>query len=353
MSCGAAFAAICVFDGTGACLSALWGGIRAYRARHMNILKEKKIIVLCPGEFASGGPELLHQLVRTLRDTGRDARICYYPLERKFECLPVYRHYDVPQGDLEDSEDVAVIVPEVATCFLRDIRKAARAVWWLSVDNYFGINREAAWKDFIKRALSLARGRRLPLFMMRNDCHLVQSDYAAAFLRRHGLPSLPLSDYLGPEHFRAGPACEREDMILFNPRKGRRRTARLMKAYPEFQFVPLTGMSADQIAALCSRAKIYIDFGHHPGKDRMPREAAVAGCCVITGRHGAAAFPGDVPIPDLYKLDDRRRLYISAFGPLVREVFQNYDRHKDAFAGYRRHIAAEQAAFRAQVEAIF
>jgi len=49
---------------------------------------------------------------------------------------------------------------------------------------------------------------------------------------------------------------------------------------------------------MCVSRKLYVDFGKHPGKDRMPREAAVHGCCIITGRRGAAGNPFDIPIPN-------------------------------------------------------
>ena len=30
--------------------------------------------------------------------------------------------------------------------------------------------------------------------------------------------------------------------------------------------------------------KLYIDFGGFPGKDRLPREAVMHDCCIITGK---------------------------------------------------------------------
>ena len=45
----------------------------------------------------------------------------------------------------------------------------------------------------------------------------------------------------------------------------------------------------------------YIDFGPHPGMDRLPREAALAGCVVVTNREGAANFDEDTPLPSQFK----------------------------------------------------
>ena len=49
-------------------------------------------------------------------------------------------------------------------------------------------------------------------------------------------------------------------------------------------------MTPEQVVDLMSESKVYIDFGNHPGKDRIPREAVINGCCVITGVRGSARF---------------------------------------------------------------
>ena len=61
-------------------------------------------------------------------------------------------------------------------------------------------------------------------------------------------------------------------------------------------------MTEREVEDCLSQAKVYIDFGGHPGKDRIPREAALCGCCVVTGRRGAAGNDVEVPINQSYKL---------------------------------------------------
>ena len=112
-------------------------------------------------------------------------------------------------------------------------------------------------------------------------------------------------------------------------------------------------MTPSQVADLFASAKIYIDFGHHPGKDRLPREAAMAGCCVITGRHGSARYFDDVSIPDEYKLDDLSETYRTAFYPLVTAIFNDYSSHSKRFDAYRMKIIEEPKVFQEQVQAIF
>ena len=41
--------------------------------------KYNKVVVCCPAELVTGGPELLHQFVHHLTEQGVDAHITYYP----------------------------------------------------------------------------------------------------------------------------------------------------------------------------------------------------------------------------------------------------------------------------------
>ena len=52
---------------------------------------------------------------------------------------------------------------------------------------------------------------------------------------------------------------------------------RIMDQFPEYEFKALTKMSSHQIKNYYSTSKIFMDLGIHPGRERMPREAAVMG----------------------------------------------------------------------------
>ena len=101
------------------------------------------------------------------------------------------------------------------------------------------------------------------------------------------------------------------------------------------------------------RAKIYLDLGNHPGKDRLPREAAMAGCCVITNQRGSAYFDADVPTPHKYKIDDRKSDYILNFQEFASSIFTNFDCHSAEFSHYRSLIAQERTLFESQVRKAF
>lgn len=112
-------------------------------------------------------------------------------------------------------------------------------------------------------------------------------------------------------------------------------------------------MTPAEVSDHCNRAKVYIDFGHHPGKDRMPREAAIAGCCIVTGRQGAAKFPEDIFIPDVYKIDETRSDFVHEFGRTISNIFEAFEENAEHFDDYRTRIRTEKSDFMDQVASIF
>ena len=97
-------------------------------------------------------------------------------------------------------------------------------------------------------------------------------------------------------------------------------------------------------------SKLYIDFGNHPGKDRMPREAAICGCCVITGRRGAAANDIDVLIPSKYKFQDTD---FDAISSQMDHVMKNFDTCTVDFISYRDRISNEEDSFKEEIKSCF
>jgi hypothetical protein len=100
------------------------------------------------------------------------------------------------------------------------------------------------------------------------------------------------------------------------------------------------------------KAKVYIDFGNHPGKDRIPREAAILGCCVITGKRGSAAFFEDVPIPDEYKFEDKEK-NIPKIIDKIKDCLENYEKRYEDFDYYREVIKNEPQKFIEDLRKIF
>ena len=312
-----------------------------------------KILVCCPGSTVPGGPELMHQLVNELRELNHEAYICYSPFEGKHDCPDAYKEYNAPQMRVSDEEGDLIILPEITTCFVMKIKRARVAIWWLSVDNYFRGCGESWVKDSFAKVKTLFRDR-LPLICLRQCLHFTQSAYARNFLSRAFIPSMMLTDYLNLIHLKAkdGSICPKNNIIAYNPKKGASKTKAIIAANLNVNFVPIQGMTRDEVLTLLSTAKIYMDFGHHPGKDRLPREAAMAGCCIITGIQGSARNDEDVPIPSVYKLDDDC-IPGGGFRSLVESIFNDFEQHNANFKEYRATIRNEPTAFRHQLDDIF
>lgn len=103
---------------------------------------------------------------------------------------------------------------------------------------------------------------------------------------------------------------------------------------------------------LLLKSKVYIDFGNHPGKDRIPREAAISGCCVITGLRGSAKYYEDVPINNEYKIKDSEDNIIEIINK-IQNIFENFEENYLNFEEYRKYILNEEKVFNQNVKYIF
>ena len=313
------------------------------------------IYVACRGNFYTGGPELLHQLVYKLTKFGKKAKMYYFtksevnpvhPNLAKYGCEYVESVPDLPENCL--------IVPEVDTRLLRRYSKLKKVIWWLSVDNY-----ELATGTRTRIFESLGLHTRFNFSNKRHRAsvlHLCQSQYAMDFIKSKGLDSYKLSDYLSSNIIesadRYASTSQRKDVVLYNPKKGMEFTKLLLKEAQDLKWVAIENRTPQEVADLLLQAKVYIDFGYHPGKDRFPREAAVSGCCVITGRKGSAQNQIDIPIQDKYKIvDDIKN--IPTIVKLIRTCIKNYEVALKDFEKYRLIIQEEEKVFETDVKQIF
>lgn len=146
---------------------------------------------------------------------------------------------------------------------------------------------------------------------------------------------------------------KKEDIVAFNPKKGKEFSDRIIAAANgKVKFVPIQDMTPAQVSDLLERSKVYIDFGEHPGKDRIPRESAMKGCCVIVGRRGSAEFFQDVPLEPRYKFD------LNEFSPnavveVLKEIMNSFQECSKDFDRYRNIIRLNEKQFELEVEGIF
>ena len=316
----------------------------------------------------TGGPELLHQLAFVLNFTGVGAKMVYvknsFPIEiTKAETIDEYACYCCEtEADLSviDSDENMVVVPEILYEALDEIQHATKVAWWLSVDGYKHILKQKY--GFLDEDFNDISKLDYYEFRKRKDVfHLAQSYYAIDFLKTTlGVPEERidyLSDYINDAYLQATPEelqVERKNMVVFNPKKGGWRLKKLIdETRGEILWVPLENLTKEKMRLHMMLAKVYVDFGNHPGKDRIPREAAISGCCVITGRQGAAAYQKDVPIPERYKIDDSKDVDVETVRNLILDIFEHYEERTKDFEDYRTMIRGEKEKFVTDVMRLF
>jgi len=306
----------------------------------------KNIYVGCPAARATGGPTLTHQLCYKLNEHGYNAKMYYY--HRKAGVDPVHPRYKSFNNEhvlrIPDSENSFVIAPETNTNMLKPLKKVQKVIWWMSVDNYF----DKFLKSRRNKVLNIMG--LLKLNIDRTDLlHFVQSQYAYEFLLNRGIDKnriYYLSDYLNDIFIRNAVLSnvEKENYVLYNPKKGYEFTRKIIEAAPHIQWKPLENLSPEEMLQWLKKSKVYIDFGNHPGKDRIPREAAICGCCVITGKKGSAKNNEDVKIPEGYKFDG---IYANIPNIIdkINNVLDDYDKYTCQFDEYRQIILNEENRF--------
>ncbi len=316
-----------------------------------------KIYIISPADVATGGTELLQQLCQELNKNRKDVFMFYTEQYYGSEVEKRYIGYGNPIcTEIEDDEENIIVVPETRVNEARKYRKSKIYFWWLSVDNYFGSRKRkndiphtiVYWiRDFCNRNL------------FNKSVHLVQSEYARIFLiNDKGINSDNiqfLSDYLNRTYLDrvvSNTHEVRKNQILYNPKKGFEFTKLLMDEITEYQWIPLQNLTPDGMLDLMLHSKIYVDFGNHPGKDRIPRESVIAGCCVITGKRGSAGNKIDIPIKDIYKFEDKVE-NLTEIHELITACMKNFNARTEDFNEYRQSILEEEDIFKNCVARIF
>ena len=316
----------------------------------------------CPANVHTGGVELCHQIVNQLLQFGVDAYMFYLPTNPyAFNSdNPVdkfYAKYHLPYVlKIEDNPYNVLILFEACGGFYSEYKQVQKIFYWMSVDVYIGklVQLTSAYQDNPLIAP-------MPRFFYFNDDeteHWVQSEYARQFLKLNGVPDKRIyvvEDYLNQAFLSRAANIDiskKENIIAFNPMKGLEITKRLVELAPDMKWIPIKNMTPEQVQGLLASAKVYIDFGNHPGKDRIPREAAISGCVVITGKRGSAANDVDINIPAEFKFGET-----AADLPLViekiRDVFDNFESNHAKQNDYRARILDDKNRFAQEVAAAF
>lgn len=330
-----------------------------------------KVFVYYPRGKDSGGPEALYQLVDSLRRSNIEAYLVPYPSTVTEKAIPYFvSRYDAPEVlNTDDRKGSAILVPEAQLSLLRHVRRASPICWWLSIESshYFRdarsrINRRLDQRnpviiDLCKDAFGAGRSvaSRLVVSDLTRISHLAQSHYAWSYLAtRLPMPPSLVSDYtvVENEQLSENTHAKQRPVVAYNGMKGALLVEQVAQHFSELEFRPIMGMSRTGVQDALRQAMVYLDLGPHPGKDRLPREAALLGCVTIVAMRGAGAFFDDVPIPISQKVGVEGGIVKNATR-VLRRVFKDLASEYSLQQSYRQEIRGERRRFDSQVSAYF
>lgn len=322
----------------------------------MKLYPKSKVYILCPGNLNTGGPESLHQLASVLISFGVEVYMVYIglsdiPFDEENPVHDAYKKYHVPYVfNLEASPQNVIIVPETITSF--NSKNIRRVIWWMSVDNYLK-NLINVMNGLLPNPLSRPVPRVFTFDKAdKNIEHWGQSEYVRQFLRLNGVNKIKTIETHMSQNFLRGAAhvdlTAKKNIIAYNPRKGFEITGQIIKLEPELDWRPIMGMTRMQVQELLAQAKVYIDFGEFPGRERLPREATLSGCVVITGKRGASANDVDINIPDEFKFSLEDSVPYQVIKK-IQEVFEDFE---TAYAKQKAFRDKELNAQKVFIEAV-
>ena len=242
-------------------------------------------------------------------------------------------------------------------------------IWWLSLDNHYSSFYHVKYNKFIRFFINF------PFYLIRNfnkisnnnrgistyaeytkflyrifhkqdlsiassvKLNLSQSNYVHKHLLKLNYKSEELYDFLEDSFFENINLnnISKENVICYNPLKATDFIKSFIKKNKQLNFVPLINMSRKEILDTLLKSKIYIDFGTHPGRDKIPREAVLLGNCILTNRKGSANNPVDISIPDKFKFEETDK-NTKILENIIKEIFKDYYSQFKNFLPYQLDI---------------
>jgi hypothetical protein len=276
------------------------------------LLSRYRRVVLVSPVAITGGPEAINQLSQSLGAIGVECRILLMGAgqenrldgRRLASMNPPNHHYAQAYAEygprflreIDLNEDTLVVLSEGLLRQHHRFTMCGLAIWWLSIDNAFRAFPTPEQGEAVMNAL----------FARREVIHLHQSAYARDWLRGRGLERIyDLADYTSPVFTTVPPrGPSPKPIVCYNAVKGSELAQACFEQAPRFEALALQGYTKAELATIFRERMLYVDFGHFPGKDRLPREAAAAGAIVFVHRKGAGACYEDFPLPDAFKFTE-------------------------------------------------
>lgn len=331
------------------------------------IYPDSKIYIFCTANFATGGPEALHQLAYHLRLLGNKYVFMYYlypdNVKKSDPVHPFYKKYNtISTQEIENDYANLIIIPEtyLDPIFDKNFNSIRKAIWWLSVTNYYKIlnpkirrtkRKPVYWLRLLYNPIKFGTFKELKNNKL---YHISHSYFSKVHLEENDIdPDGRISDYMNQAFFEmVDEDVVKEDVILYNPKKNGEFLKQIISKCSDLNWVPVSDMSPSDVADRMNKSKIYIDFGYHPGKERMPREACIMKCCLIIGKDGSARYYEDMPIPDEYRFEKDPN-EVMAIVNKIYDCLTNYKKNILDFVEYRNALIREEDEFTIDIQKTF
>ncbi|MBI1351798.1 MAG: hypothetical protein GC156_11850 [Actinomycetales bacterium] len=348
----------------------------------------------------TAGPEALTQLVDAIRRRGVEAYLIPMRNYRGRRNDPEYDIYDFEvRESIQDPRSAYFVSSEVSPIeSRREFRQVpAERTWmgWFSVNNspdprarYFRPSEQccspfppghvpetpsgpASWSlgvaapgpfPILKEAARRTGGWRNPRAWAIEDISMhyarsvigsgvsffAQSYYAQGFVRQVlGAKAPIITDPIRVVEVSGG--HRERDVVLYNKAKSWSLIDDVARLLPEVRFRAIEGMSFQEVAEALSTATVYLELGHLPGRDRMPREAAHFGTPVVCLARGAGYCWQDVPLPVEYRVPYGEG-WAAVAADAVRRVLDDPAHAAEDQASYRSWVAGERGRYEAAVD---
>lgn len=338
-----------------------------------------KIYVAIPNLTPQGGVESLYQLVSGCREIGYNAYIYYFDQNKAEaeipDCMRIKYNLQVAEM-VEDITENIIVFPETYTYPLKKFHQIKKCIWFLSLDYYL----ESA---LVYKARKSLRKWELPIFLLpavvcarailepsslrririqkdRIPYYLYNCEYAYKYIKSACSYSYFAHYLCGPiddSYFQLEFDIKKEKVVSYNPKKSTSYTNKLIELVsvtrPDILFIPIKDMSTEEVRLLLMRSAVYMDLGKFPGPERIPREAAMMRCNIITSTMGSAGDNDvDVPIRASYKFElvDSN---LEKIEELLIDMVDNYDFYVEAFDEYRQKTIEQKQRMLSDIKEFF
>ncbi len=324
---------------------------------------------MCIGKKENGGGETLHQLVDSLNRQGYDAYVIY-PDDGRDSIVPEMRKYNVKLAlRIEDISNNILICPEMYTSYMRKYNSVTKVIWFLSKEYYLESLPEYKTSKVLKK-------NKLPIILfplvfcavlLKTESSLFSYKLSSGKVKyflynvesaKNLIIEMSKGEYYA--QYLCGPvndiyfenldvvSNQKEKIVAYNPRKSTDFMNSVIDYFggkrPEIEFIPIQNMNQQEVKKLLNRASVYMDFGTFPGPERIPREAVMMKCNIVTSVLGCAANQDDVPINKKYKFSFEQA-NLPFIYDTVCELVDNYENHVQEFDEYRNKVMNQKLFF--------